>query len=361
MTRDMMTAMRALVLISDVLKRADLSAPPFNLAPEEVFLTGYEYLAYLGIRSDRFAAVLLHQPPDHILPKLALGLRDDSTLEAIWDLLNPSFSGHAGDGLPGSIPVRILVSAPCRPLSAWFDLGLEQIIPADCRKLLLEAADSPHGGHMNIPNPRSAPLTADDIRDLHQQGKHNVDASLPMTDWARETAVSLGMTLTETSRPYRLLRLRVNSRHDIAVRRENLHSWAHADRELLFVVPAPLWPAFAEMAPSLRSRMVAPSVFVEEKGAFTGEISLGMVIDAGCRGAILPASPAYTGSKHLASFLKHAARSGIAIFSPSPLESLTEYDIMTARDRVIPLQCGLHSASSSGQTARLIEEDEFSI
>ncbi|MFZ2957805.1 MAG: triose-phosphate isomerase [Candidatus Ozemobacteraceae bacterium] len=374
--------MRALLIISDVLRAADLGASPFNLAPEEVLLTGYEYLGYLGTGKNRFVGVLLHQPPEHLLPKLALGLRDQPPLEALWNLLNQG----------SRLPVRVLVPAPCRPLPAWFQLGLEPIIPADCREWLhnlIETsprsennASAPRAagystshaagnepppakglpaGHATVMNTppderRPAPLTADDVRELFQQGRRRLNAGQPMTDWARETADSLGMSVVEASRRYRLLRLDIRSRRDLVTKREQLHALALADDKLLFVVPAPFWPAFSEMMPSLRSRLVAPSIFVEEKGAFTGEISLDMVSDAGCRGAILPSAPVYTRSKQMKAFLERAVRKGILIFSPAPLESGTGCVIIPLHGDRGSLKDSMNPESFDTPVAEMIEE-----
>lgn len=321
-----------LLIVSSILTSADLQGSPFNLDPEQFMLTGYEYLGYLGTGNGRFAALVLHEPDPGLLPKLALGIRDGAALESVWNTL-----AHAPQ-----LPVRVLVPAPCRPLPAWFDLGIEPITPKDLRALLGEAAAGHIAGTAAPASTASsgrhpAPLTADDIRDLNQQGRRTLPADTPMTDWAREVATSLGITLAPKVSQYVLMNLPIRRRADLISRLERMHAAASADPNLYFILPAPYWPALRELAPNLKSRIVAPSVFLATNGAFTGEISLDMIADAGCRGAILPAGKPYADPKLLPAFLKNAARMGLLIFSAAPLERSKGCDIMAPHDGIIPL------------------------
>lgn len=320
-----------LLIVSSILTNADLQAAPFDLDPAQYMLTGYEYLGYLGTGNGRFAALILHEPDPGLLPKLALGIHDGAALESLWKVL-----AHAP-----KLPVRVLVPAPCRPLPAWFDLGIEPIIPRELRVLLGEVASGLVAGTAAPASTSSSgrpptPLTADEVRELHQKGCRTLPADTPMTDWAREIAASLGITLANAVVQYKLCPLSIKCRGDLTTRLEKMHAAVSADPNLYFVLSPLYWPALRESAPNLKSRIVAPSVFLATNGAFTGETSLDMIADAGCRGAMLPNEKPYTDPKLLPAFLKNAARLGLLIFSPAPLEPRKGCDIMTRHEGVVP-------------------------
>ena len=299
--------------------------------------------------------MVLHDPDPGLFPKLAQGIRDGAALESLWKIL-----AHAPQ-----LPVFVLVPAPCRPLQAWSDLGIRPITPRELRPTLGESATGGLAGtaapvSTASPGRPPSPLTAEDIRELHRQGRRTLPEETPMTDWAREVATSLDMTFAPEGPRYTLLNLPIRRRADLVSRLEKMHAAASADPHLLFVLPAPYWSVLREIAPTLRSRLVAPSVFLATQGAFTGELSLDMISDAGCRGAILPPGKPYHDPKLLPAFLKNAARLGLLIFSALPLDRQEGCDIMAPHEGVIPLYTGGSPEGRGSGRAVLIDESGLS-
>jgi hypothetical protein len=291
-----------------------LQQPPFGLAPEQFLTCTYESLGYLGL--GRFCAVVLHEPPVDCLQKLALGIRDTRELENLWDVL------HVARGKP----VKILVPAPCRPLQAWLDLGIEPITPRDLTALAGEAPRTPQGPM--TAGGGNSPLTADDIRDLHRQNIRFIPADRPMTSWAREVADSLGIVIGEKSAVWKIVEVKAGTPRGLLALSEKLHHWAHADSQVLFLLPSPLWPVFNERFASLRGRLVAGSVCWADKGAFTGEVSLDMVLDMRCRGVLLPDVAPYNKPEYRRKTAERAAKHGLLVFALNSLEQNFPCDIM---------------------------------
>jgi hypothetical protein len=101
-------------------------------------------------------------------------------------------------------------------------------------------------------------------------------------------------------------------------------TWPNA----LFVLSPALLPVWAEHLPSLRNRMVSARIHWATHGAYTGEVSLEMLLDQGCRGALLPAgTPPFPADRH-ADLLARATRAGFLLFAPDPLERAPGCDIM---------------------------------
>lgn len=307
---------RPLLIVSPHLTAEVLCRPPFGLDPEAFLVTRLESVQWLGF--DRFAAVILHEPPADLLTKLALGLRDSPALESLWALLHDLRGPR----------VRGLVPAPARPPKAWFDLGLEPILPHELATLT-DAVTAP-GMATAATHPRSA-MTADDVRELHRAGVRVLPADRPLTDWAREVADALGMGQGQTPASYVLIRVPAQTRRDLQARGDRLFQAAHASPRLLFVLDPPMIPVFQDLFPALKNRIVSTSVHWASHGAFTGETSAAMLADLGCRGALLPAMRPYTTAANLGKLASLAAAKGLLIFTTLPLERLPGCDIMAPR------------------------------
>ncbi|NLI78136.1 MAG: hypothetical protein GX442_17095 [Candidatus Riflebacteria bacterium] len=307
---------RPLLIVSPHLTGEILCQPPFGLDPEAFLVTRLESVQWLGF--GRFAAVILHEPPADLLTKLALGLRDSPALESLWNLLH---------GLDGP-RVRGLVPAPARPPKAWSDLGLEPILPHELATLT-DSVAAP-GVATPATHPRSA-MTADDVRELHRTGVRVLPAGRPLTDWAREVADALGMSQGRSPSSHVLVRVAAQTRRDLQARGDRLFQAAHACPGLLFVLDPPMIPVFQDLFPALKNRLVSTTVHWASHGAFTGETSVAMLADLGCRGALLPAAAPYAAPANLGKLASLAAAQGLLIFTTLPLERLPGCDIMAPR------------------------------
>lgn len=295
-----------LLIASETLKTADLIAPPFGLQPEAFMLTKLESLSVLGF--SRFSAVVIHEPPVDLFRRLSLGLRDRPDAEALWTLISQV----------RSVPVFVLSATVERPPKELSDLGIGTTIPQRLRELSMAHA-TPETGSIGPQVSAASVLTADDVRDMHQKGVKSLDENTPMTDWARETAAALGIRLTPA--PSRRILIPVEARDVKHLQKfgELLHGFASSPLAPLFIVAEPLMPAFNDLFPSLRGRLVAPSIHWEKQGAFTGEISLAMALDLGCEGAIVPGLPAYTEPKRFAQLCAAVEGKQFSLYVPSPL------------------------------------------
>ncbi|OIP28304.1 hypothetical protein AUK22_04355 [bacterium CG2_30_54_10] len=298
----MMTAMnpRPLLIVSSSLVADSLCRPPFNLDPEAFLLTRLESLKWLGFA--RFSAIILHEPPTELLAKLALGLRDNSDLEALWSLFKD----------PLGPQVRAMSLAPAAPPRPWIDLGLEPILPSELASLA-DSIPTPGTGPVSA-QPRNA-LTADDIRELYQKGIKTIPSDRPLTDWAREIAASLGMASDSSESSFILWAVKAVTRKDLQSQGEKFFRAAQALPSLLFVLSPPHIPIFQEFFPSLKSRVVSANAHWASHGAFTGEVSIGMLADLGCRGAILSNRPPHNSPDHQSEISKQAHVHGLNIFS----------------------------------------------
>ncbi|HEY9070465.1 MAG TPA: triose-phosphate isomerase [Candidatus Ozemobacteraceae bacterium] len=299
-----MTA-RPLLIVSETLKAPDLLQAPFGLQPEEFMLARLESLAFIGF--SRFAAIVIHDPPADLFRRLSLGLRDRPDAEALWTVISQA----------RPIPVHVLVEKIGRPPAELADLGIGLVTPARLREAC-EAAPAP--GTVSGPAVAAATmLTADDVRIMHTQGIRTLDEETPMTDWARETAAALGIRLTR--RASRRIIIPVEARGVAHLQKfgDLIHGFAASPLAPLFTVPEPLMPAFNELFPSLKGRLVAPSIHWEKQGAFTGEISLAMALDLSCEGAIVPDLPAYTEPKRFEALCRLVAGKQFSLYVPAPL------------------------------------------
>ena len=300
-----MTA-RPLLIASETLKATDLIQPPFGLQPEEFVLTCLDSLSVLGF--SRFAAIVIHEPPADLFRRLSLGLRDRPDAEALWTVISQI----------RSVPVFVLVSKIERPPTELSDLGIDCIVPQRLRELCAFAATSGMGGSGPAVAAASV-LTADDVREMPVKGIHSLPESTPMTDWARETAAAIGIRLTPQASRRILVPVEARSITHLQKFSELIHSFASSPHAPLFVLPEPLMPVFNEMFPSLRGRLVAPSIHWEKQGAYTGEISLTMALDLGCEGAIVPDLPAYTDPKRFEMLCTSVAGKQFSLYVSSPL------------------------------------------
>ncbi|HNV68559.1 MAG TPA: triose-phosphate isomerase [Candidatus Ozemobacteraceae bacterium] len=311
---------RPVLIVSDSLVRAALFEPPFSLSPEGVVLTGFASLRFLAL--ERYPAVVLHEPPADLLRKLALGIHDQPDGDGLWQALN-------------QVPrVRLyqLVVTPTRPGKDAVALDIENIVPADLGRLVGEAQRHPQAG-VGTPTPGTdrpaQALTADDIRERFQRGERSLSAATPMTDWARETAAALGMRLDETPAGYRLLRVKAFSRRDLEATKDLLFQVSTRYVDALFIVDLPYLPIVRDLVPSLRGRLVAPRVHWADYGAYTGEVSVEMLTDMDCRGALVPDTPPWTKPEHLQKLVQSAMKRRLLLFLPETLARAAGCDIMT--------------------------------
>ncbi len=311
-----------LLVVSPTLRSEDLMATPFNLDPESFLVTGYASLGFIGLES--FSSVVFHDPPPDFLRKLQLGIRDSRELEGAWKLF----------AYPGRRSIRILVPAPVSPPpQVWRDLSIEPVFPRD-----LATAIPGNNEVFTSPGPvkPAVPLTGDDIREMHRKGVRELPPGSRLTDWGREVADTLGMTVRDSSPCPLLIALSARTTKALRAASEFLFSSATAHPEALFVVVPTLIPIFRELFPSLKNRMVSPVVHWAAHGAFTGEVSLDLLIDMGCAGAILQDDPPHNLPKNREGLIRRAGEKGFRLFSPSPLAAEKACDIITAPGRVQP-------------------------
>ena len=301
-----------LLVISPTLTRETLSGEPFRLDLDAFYLCTPPALRFISLR--RFQAVVLHEVPEDVLTKVALGIRDDEASEGLWEILQDSHR-----------PVFLLTAVPTRPTENWRNLGIEPILAAELSARLREHSPLPVGGRTTD---QQTILTADDIHTRHRRGETVIAATARLTPWAREVADSLGMTVQEAGGDRWLVDLPITNRAQLQADSEAIFAWHSRFPDLLFVVPPLYFPVFSEMFPSLRGRLVSPTVHWERRGAFTGEVSVEMLADAGCVGALLPTAALYANPKHLEKLTISAHQHGLSLFRRIPLEPGNEYDIM---------------------------------
>ena len=320
----------ATLFVTQTLTLAELCRPPWKMTPETAVVTGFSSLRY--INASKFSAVVLHEPPPGLLNKAGSGIRDDNDSEAIWALFN-------SDNRP---PV-FQITLPGKPLTErekqlCRNLSIDCLTPAQLCSLM-HCIDSNHGVK-SIRNSQCKILTADDIREMHHKGIKTFNSSSRLTPWAEEVAASLKITATPDGKSddYMIHVLRFCTRPQILERSALIYSAATAIPDLLFVPPLPLLVWFREKFASLKGRMVSPAIHTQQKGAFTGEVSLEMLIDIGCVGAFIQPSILAAGGVELANLCKRAGEKGFLLFGTIPVEQIAEYDIMAAQGHgIIPL------------------------
>ncbi len=303
-----------LLIVSDKISAEALTQPPFSLDPAQFFLTRPASIAYLGFA--RFARIVLHDPDPTLLRKSQLGLHDGDAEHGLFTLFN------AGR------PLYILVPAPCQPERAWVDLGLTPVRPAELAELAREGAALPSAEAPRLANQNV--LTADDIREMHQQGITRLETGLRLTSWAQEVADSLGMTTMADAEFFTLIDLASLGRKQLKDLGSRLHDAARRSAHVAFVVAPPMIPILRELYPDLGNRIVSPTIHWAKDGAFTGECAARMLADAGCLGAIVPTAAPYRTPDNLKKLAAEASAHHLRLFLLTGLAPVGGCDIMTA-------------------------------
>lgn len=297
-------------------------AEPLALSPEKCRITRLDSIRYLGF-SGLKAVIIDCASISGILKKVSLGIRDDAETQSLWELLSTT----------NGPKVYFLVEKMARPSSDMQQLGVDYIIHAELRRLI----DSCSNDSTNVIAGESRQtatadmLTADDIRSMHQSGTRSLPAGARLTPWAAEVADSLKMTVAE-HQLYFLLPVTATSKAHLASQREELFALASRHSNLLFIVSEIYLPIFNSLFPSLSGRTVAPSVHWASHGAFTGEVSVQMLVDQRCFGAIVPPQKPYTDPENLKKLAALAQKQGLALFCTFTLASPGTCDII-ASDR----------------------------
>ncbi len=291
--------------------------PPFSLSPERVTVTGPESLHYLGLQ--RFFAIILDSPALHRhLSKISLGIRDDAETEALWRI----FCGESG------ADVFMLVEQKASPSQAMRDLGINYVLPGEIREITETAAFEAVGTNGSA-NFSTQILTADDIRDLYQNGQRRIPAGSSLTSWAAEVAESLGMSQTVIGLKYLVDLTNLSPAALKKMQSETADLSTRIPASLFVLNPLSL-SIFALIHPSLRERMVSSTIHWADHGAFTGETSAAMLADLRCQGAIIPAKAPYCIEKNLQQIVQQAKKHDLELFSTFTLASGTGCDIIAS-------------------------------
>lgn len=319
------------------------------LSPERCRITRLDSIRYLGF-SGLESVVIDCAGIGNALKKVSLGIRDDAETQSLWALLSP------GRGPK----VYLLVEKMAKASPEMQQLGIEYLIPSELKKLVdsVPAETAAASGSL-----ASEQLTADEVRALHQQGIHNLPPGARLTPWAAEVAASLNMSVTEHSLHY-LLPVIASDRAGLAAQREELFSLGSRHPNLLFILSEVFLPIFNNLFPSLAGRTVAPSVHWASHGAFTGEVSIAMLVDQRCYGAIIPPFKPYTDPENLKKLATMAQKHGLALFCTFTLASAGTCDII-ASDRqsaaaMIPLyQSGVIDPAGLPDSGAIVVNKEF--
>lgn len=306
-----------LIITSD---RNKLMSSISALSEANITITGLDSLNYIG--SAMYKKIIIDCVSiSSSLKKVSLGIRDNNETRALWDLL-ANVNGPE---------IYFLIEKIERPSSEMLQMGIQYITLVELKKLAMEApADDWQPSQANA-NERSGQsiLTADDIRDLHQQGIHQLPAGSKLTSWAAEVADALNFH-TDSHKLYLLFPVKVASSRALQEMRSELFELGSKFANMLFVVNPLFLPIFSESFPSLQSRTVATSVHWASHGAFTGETSVEMLTDQRCFGAIIPTNKPYTDPKNLAALQQLACKQGLTLFSTFTLASSGTCDIIAS-------------------------------
>lgn len=313
-----MTEKKVLIITDSGKAGAKFFAAPFALSPEKVTVTGVASLNYIGFTG--YAAVIIDCPAlINDLTKISLGIRDSIETEALWRI----FCGETG------VEVFILVEQKAAPSKTMRELGIDYLLSGEIAELVAEYAPA-SADSGNTTGSRNV-LTADDIRDLHQQGQRHIPPGSSLTAWALEVAEALGLTQNDNSLKY-LLDLSNFSPSGLKARQEDIFALSTRIPELLFVLNPLSIPSFNQVFPSLRGRVVCSTIHWATQGAFTGETSAAMLADMRCHGAIVPARQPYCRGENLKELLKQAQKNDLELFSTFTLASGTDCDIIASED-----------------------------
>jgi len=307
---------KQVLIISD--KPGQFSTGPQALPPEKCFVTRLDSIRYLDF--SRWRAVVIDCASiDKTLKKVSLGIRDDAESDSLWQLLSES----------NNPTVFMLVEKMARTSPEMQQMGMEYITPAELSRFINTRDEINPGTTSDNSFDATAKtmLTADDIRELNMKGLKTLPAGCRLTPWAAELADSLQMTASE-HQLYLLLPVTVASRSQLAARREELFELASRHKNLFFIVNEIYLPIFNELFPALSGRTVAPTVHWASHGAFTGEVSVQMLVDQRCFGAIVPAQPPYTNAENLKKLVQLSQKHGLKLFCTFTLASAGTCDII---------------------------------
>lgn len=310
---------RKILIISD--NRDKFYGSPLFLSPDHFQISGIRSIGFLGFSG--FKAVVIDCASSiSALKKVSLGLRDDFESQAFWELLS-SAKGPS---------IYMLVEKQSPASKEMRELGLSYIISSELSKL----PASSDGFETNIPNTDSASyidynksklLTADDVRELYNKGARALPADVKLTSWASEVASTLQMSETGKELLY-LLPLDIKSKADLKSLREDLFELSSKHKNLYFVLNGLYLPIFNSEFPSLKGRTVAPSVHWASHGAFTGELSVDMLCDLQCFGAIILNRSPYNKKENLEKLVKLASSKRLNLFSTFTFASGDTCDII---------------------------------
>jgi hypothetical protein len=304
---------------------------PYNLSTEDYVAISCETLKFTGL--SRYSAIAIDS--HRLIPslkKVALGICDNGITESLWSI----FSKKSG------LPVYIIVDRVSAPTQDMKSLGIEYVLPADLKALTKTFRSFSNTFEKIVPTQGTdnSSLTADEIRELYQQGIRRIPANRPLTMWAKEVAESLGMTQSSND-TFFLYYVKAQTISALKKQQSELFDFGSGLKNLYFVIDTPLIPVFKDLFPSLSRRVISPTISWEKQGAFTGETSLSMLLDQNCAGAMIPPTAPYTDKKNLDKLLEAAKKKSFMLFSTFPLAQSSGYGIISPENKlehqVIPI------------------------
>ncbi|MBU1109650.1 MAG: hypothetical protein KKB51_23420 [Candidatus Riflebacteria bacterium] len=313
-----------ILIISD--DRSGLQSRLSIAALEKCRMTGLESLRYISF-SNLCAVVIDAKSIDNTLRKVSLGIRDDDASDALWQLLS-----H-----PTDTRIYFLIDKMQKPGSDMLQLGIGYIIVEHLEQLITDA-NSENAANGNLPifsengSKTSQLLTADDIREMHQQNIRQIPAGSRLTAWASEVADSLNISQSDQDSEQLQLIWPVEAKSSDALKKMHVELFDLNSRypNLLFLVNPVLLPIFNSLYPALQGKTVSPVIHWAAQGAFTGETSAAMLADMHCIGAVIPACKPYTDPQNLLSLIKQAKENGLILFSTFTLASSSVCDIIAS-------------------------------
>lgn len=312
-----MNSMQLLIITSN---RSELLAAMPGITPENSVITSLDSLNYIGFSHYKKIVIDCASVSDS-LKKVSLGIRDDRATQSLWQLLASSNGPE----------VYLLIEKMERPGNEMRQLGIQYITAAELQKmansaeLSIEQATRP----LEENRPATGILTADDIRDMHQNGLRQLPAGARLTSWAAEVADSLNFH-SDSHVLHLLFPVKASSKKALANMHTDIYALNSKFPNMLFIVNEAYLPVFNNLFPSLQGKTVAPSVHWETHGAYTGETSVQMLVDQRCFGAIIPAKKPYTDPENVVKLQKLAQKNGLTLFSTFTLASAGSCDIIAS-------------------------------
>ncbi len=346
-----MTAKKILIITDKSRAAGQFASPPFSLPIEKFTATGPASLNYMGLQ--QFAAVVIDCGSLHPhLTKISLGIRDTTETEALWHV----FCGSSG------ARVFILVDRKSAPGKEMRELGIDYILAGELAELTQQST-GPVSEKTDYASNHDF-ITADEIREMHQNGIRTISESRPITSWAAEVAESLGMKIAADNLKLLADFSRLSPSKILNQRSDFFNLASRFNQDLFFVLNPLVIPVFAQVCPSLREKVVASTIHWAHQGAFTGETSAAMLADLRCHGAIIPAFPPYCQPQNLQDLLKQAKKHNLELFSTFTLASGTGCDIIaTDVASSLPLtplyDARLFDQSGLPATGAIIAENDY--